>query len=198
MTSAEYEGIEDKSWQCYCCRSVNNESFIYHPFNLEVSNRFSPLADIPGDDSVFINNNEEIISPTAVDFAPPSASSPITAGTHIGQAPVVPTKEHTLNNDASQSTENDSDNISIPSPEDRNSIRIGTLNANSIKGKRAELAELLHTTQLDVLIISETKLPSAAEQKASKKTFNSIHPKSSPRTTTGPFTDQGRYMEVGS
>lgn len=83
MTSVEYAGIEDQSWKCYCCRSVNNASFIYHPFNLEVSNRFSPLSDIPGDDSVFINNNEEIISPTAVDFAPPSASSPIIAGTHI-------------------------------------------------------------------------------------------------------------------
>ena len=77
-------------------------------------------------------------------------------------------------NTTSKSTESDSDqdNISIPSPEDRNSLCIGTLNANSIKGKRAELAELLYTTQLDVLIISETKLPSAAEQKASKKTFN--------------------------
>ena len=55
MTSVEYAGIEDQSWKCYCCRSVNNASFIYHPFNLEVSNRFSPLSDIPGDDSVFIN-----------------------------------------------------------------------------------------------------------------------------------------------
>ena len=56
----------------------------------------------------------------------------------------------------------------LKSPGDRNNLRIGSLNANSNKGKRAELAELLNYTQCDIVVISETKLPSEAEKKKSK------------------------------
>ena len=35
------------------------------------------------------------------------------------------------------------------------------MNANSVKGKRAEIAELCNTTQADVLVVTETKLDRA-------------------------------------
>ena len=59
----------------------------------------------------------------------------------------------------------------LSSPESRNSLRIATINANSIKGKRAELAEMSHTTQADILVISETKLPSPTAQWGSNQTY---------------------------
>ena len=61
MDTAEYDQLENVSWKCYCCRSVNVSSFIYNAYNINVSNSFLPLAWFPGDDSVFLN---VIASPT--------------------------------------------------------------------------------------------------------------------------------------
>ena len=72
LDSTEFNDIENASWNCYCCRSVNVSSFIYNAYNLNVSNSFSPLAGIPGDDSVFLH---DVMSPTDC-FQPGSHSSP--------------------------------------------------------------------------------------------------------------------------
>ena len=39
-----------------------------------------------------------------------------------------------------------------------NNIRIAVVNANSVKGRRAELAELCDSTQPDIMVVTETKL----------------------------------------
>ena len=81
LNSAEFNDIENCSWTCYCCRSVNVESFIYKAFNLNISNSFQPLAGIPGDDSVFL---ADVASPKN-NFKPRITSSPNT-GPYTGVA----------------------------------------------------------------------------------------------------------------
>ena len=39
-------------------------------------------------------------------------------------------------------------------------IRIAVVNANSVKGKKPEIAELCNSTQLDIMVITETKIDS--------------------------------------
>ena len=161
LTSSQYNRIEDESWTCYCCRSINPASFVFKAYNLNTSNSFEPLASIPGDDSVFTSDN--VASPTD-SFTPSHFSSPKT---------LSPPNPATGNSSSASSTRTSSPSAHdlSSSPAKRNNLRIGTLNANSIKGKRAELAELIHSTQLDILIISETKLPSEAESKTLSSTY---------------------------
>ena len=40
LDSVNYSEIENHTWKCYCCRSVNVSSFIYKAYNLNVSNSF--------------------------------------------------------------------------------------------------------------------------------------------------------------
>ena len=54
MNSQQYANIEGERWNCYACGSVNCSSFLYHVYNLNVSNSYEPLAGIPGDDSVYL------------------------------------------------------------------------------------------------------------------------------------------------
>ena len=72
MTSAEYDGIEDVSWQCFKCKTINCSSFIYNGYNVNTTNSFHALSTIPGDDSVFDTSLKSITSP----FVPPLFSSP--------------------------------------------------------------------------------------------------------------------------
>ena len=51
LTSSQYNRIEDESWTCYCCRSINPASFVFKAYNLNTSNSFEPLVSIPGDNS---------------------------------------------------------------------------------------------------------------------------------------------------
>ena len=84
-----------------------------------------------------------------------------------------PNNNATLNKNVSQASSKlsrDSSNATqLLPPAQRNNLRIGSFNANSIKGKRAELAELADSTLMDVMIITETKLPSQKEVKELSK-----------------------------
>ena len=151
MNSTQFDGIENTQWQCHCCRSVNNMSFTFQSFNLSTHSNNSDLLlhNTHGDDSVFLKNST-IVSPTEEGgFTPIHASSPINR------------EEESRGQTESTTSSNGEPTNSLLTPEERNSLRIGTVNANSIKGKRAELAELVESTKVDILIISETKLPSA-------------------------------------
>ena len=142
-------------------RSVNVKSFIYRAYNISTSNSFAPLATIPGDYSVFL---QEEASPTDT-FTPAHFSSPQESSARTGLK--------SLQTSAFSSAQSESTTSSSrKSRTSRNNLRIGTLNANSIKGKRAELAEMTSSTQVDILIISETKLPSNSEQKDSSKAYD--------------------------
>ena len=46
-------------------------------------------------------------------------------------------------------------------PASASNLRVAVLNANSVKGKRAELAALCDTTNPDIIIIAETKIDSS-------------------------------------
>ena len=155
LNSADFGDISNHSWQCYCCRSINTSSFVFQTYNLNVSNSFDPLAGIPGDDSVFFNN---VASPTNK-FDPRVTSSPNNIPTLNKNISLASSK---LNRDSSNATQ-------LLPPAQRNNLRIGSFNANSIKGKRAELAELADSTLMDVMIITETKLPSQKEVKELSK-----------------------------
>ena len=119
-----------------------------------------------GDDSVFLQSSTSVVSPTEGPFTPLHVSSPLNR-----EGVSSPTTFPRTNNDPDSTDTMDEPSNSPQTPEERNSLRIGTVNANSIKGKRAELAELVESTKVDILIITETKLPSEDQQKKSEKTF---------------------------
>ena len=63
---------------------------------------------------------------------------------------------------ASSSTNGRSYSASSRPPASASNLQVAVLNANSVKGKRAELAALCDTTNLDIIIIiAETKIDSA-------------------------------------
>ena len=73
LDSAAYESLEnvsDAPWNC--CNSVNVLSFTYHAFNLDVSNNYSILVGIPGDDTVYMSS----IASHTEQFTPKTHSSP--------------------------------------------------------------------------------------------------------------------------
>ena len=162
INSEVFDNIRNQSWQCFCCRSVQNASFTYRSYNLTTSNSFEALSNIPGDDSVFTTN---IGSPPTV-FKPNIHSTPLPSETKRRNGVSSPKQRSNVNNLSSDCSADSS--LSFPPG---NNLRIATLNANSIKGKRAELAELVNSTKLDILIMSETNLPSQAEIQKSKKTY---------------------------
>ena len=176
LTDSVFDAIGDASWQCYGCRCVHGQqSFIYQAYNLNISNSFAPLAGLPCDDSVFMNS---LSSPNAIpSFQPQQTSSPI-----LGQRRRPPRSDQQpgslrLSSSAIGSESTSASGLSsvhdlLKSPGDRNNLRIGVCNANSIKGKRAEIQELLNYTQCDIVLTSETKLPSASEKKTSKKAYD--------------------------
>ena len=141
LDSATYDQLENLSWKCYCCRSVNVSSFVYNAYNVNVSNSFAPLAGILDDDGAIPH---QVVSPSGV-FEPKLHSS--TAG---------PNRLH--GNESSTSFPCGSSTCTQSLPTTVNNLRIAVVNANSVKGKRAELAELCNSTQPDILVVSETKL----------------------------------------
>ena len=153
-----YDEAENQSWKCYCCRSSNTASFVYQAYNLNVSNRFSPLACIPGDDSVFLH---DVASSTEL-FQPGLHSTPKTPR---HQAMIHSTSSQTI------SDLNSSERSHSVSSTHANNIRIAVVNANSVKGRRAELAELCDSTQPDIMVVTETKLAkhNASIRKISKE-----------------------------
>ena len=176
LTDSVFDAIGDASWQCYGCRCVHGQqSFIYQAYNLNVSNSYAPLAGLPCDDSVFMNS---ISSPNVIpSFQPQQTSSPILDQSQ--RPPRFDRKFGSLLSSNDITVESESKSTSglssvhdlLKSPGDRNNLRIGVCNAN-IKGKRAELQELLNYSQCDIVLTSETKLPSASEKKSSKKAYD--------------------------
>ena len=148
MDSATDANMENCDWKCYGCKSNNCSSFLYHAYNLNVSNSFPPLAGIPGDNSIFLSS---VTSPTSP-FDPPTASSTVTSD---------PATCRSLNIPSSASSCRDTDTSSgIFTRTTADNIRITVVNANSVKGKKPEIVELCNSTQLDIMVITETKIDS--------------------------------------
>lgn len=60
MSSAEFNQIENNTWHCCRCNSVNCSSFLYQAYNINVSNSYDLLSGIPGDDSVCQHSVESL------------------------------------------------------------------------------------------------------------------------------------------
>ena len=186
LNSSYFDKLETDylSWRCYCCRSINVLSFIYRAYNISTSNSFAPLATIPGEDYVFLH---EVASPTGT-FTPTHFSSFQERGTRI--------RAKSPQSSASSSEHSELTNSRTSAV--LYNMRIGTLNANSTQGKRAELAELTNSTQVDILIISETKLPSNEELKDPTNACNpsEISPKNFNGTIHRPMSRHGGGVMV--
>ncbi len=145
MNSQEYDKVETTDWNCFACNSKNCSSFLYHAYNLNVSNSFDPLAGIPGDDSVFLHS---VCSPRSV-FEPKTHSSP---------NPSQDLSKTRSSSSASNRSGSSTNRMARPLGDN---IRVAVLNANSIKGKRCEVATFCHNVDPDIMIVSETKLDSS-------------------------------------
>ena len=120
MDSTTYANIGDKEWKCYHCESVNHSSFLYHAFNLNVSNSFAPLAGIPGDDSIFMYSVSSPSSP----FHPRGHSSPAVSEPGIPWKP----RSHVSSSCSTQSFSTSD----ITLGKVRNNIRIAVMNGISV------------------------------------------------------------------
>ena len=144
MDTEVYDNIASRSWECYACGPHYCSSFLYHAYNINTSNSFEPLAGIPGDDSVFVN----------------SVCSPSSVHEQLAHSSPHPTQS-TNTYSASSSTNGRSHSASSRPPASASNLRVAVLNANSVKGKCAELAALCDTTNPDIIIIAETKIDSS-------------------------------------
>ena len=129
MSSDSLVRIANEDWKCYRCQSRNNSSFLYHAYNLNVSNSFSPLAGLEGDD---IDSLPGIRSPTSP-FAPQQHSTPDA---------VPPAREA----NPSRESMNSSHSEQGRPPGGRQNFRTIVVNCNSVRGKRAEMAEPFYST----------------------------------------------------
>ena len=152
MDSTTYADIANHEWKCYGCRSTNVSSFLYHAFNVNVSNSFAPLAGIPGDDSIFLSS---VLSPRSI-FEPRVHSSPNT-------------QTDMQTNPCTSTSTGCSSSASVPSAaldfiaHGVDNLRIAVLNAIASKGRNHKLqnSAVCTTTQTDILISTETKLDSS-------------------------------------
>ena len=148
VDSTTYANMENCYWKWYGCKSNRCSSFLYHAYNLNVSNSFAPLAGVPGDDSIILSS---VTTPTSP-LDPPTSSNPVTS---------APTSSRSRNIPSSVSSCRDSDtNGGIFTHTTADNIRIAVVNANSVNGKKPEIAELCNSTQLDIMVITETKIDS--------------------------------------
>ena len=152
MSSNEYKDVGDQSWRCIHCKTVNCSSFLYNGYNLNVTNSFDILASIPGDDSVF--RPETSLKSVSSPFAPRAHSSPMRTSKN-GSA----SNQNIKSSVGSSSTRYTDSTCEQKNPtEKQTNFRVLVSNANSVKGKQAEIAELLEYTDADVALFCETKL----------------------------------------
>ena len=145
MSRGEYGrlGRSSASWHCIRCNTCSINSFTFHGYNVPTANSFSILQCID-EDSVFYADRSSVLSPTS-DFNPGAFSSPRTSCMTEGK-----------NSISSVNSLGNSKNMSSSNPTGK--LRILTLNANSAKGKPAEIATICDYIKPDVIVMTETKL----------------------------------------
>ena len=123
---------------------VNVNSFTYHTYNIPTSNSFSALQDLPGDDSVFYPVDTDTVRPPDAAFQPQVFSSP--HSTARGARSSCRTSVRSNKRQSSSQLYRDK----------KTNLRFAVINANSIKGKQAELASLCEYVRPDIIMMSET------------------------------------------
>ena len=145
MSRSEYVrlGKSSATWHCIRCKNCSVNSFTFHGYNVHTSNSFSVLQNLD-DDSVFYADRLSVLSP-ASDFNPGTFSSPRLSTRTDGKTSCSSTNSDGKTKDQSFSNPN-------------GKLRILTLNANSAKGKAAEISSICEYVKPDIIIMSETKL----------------------------------------
>ena len=148
MSQEEYQhaGDSEVSWRCFHCKTVNVNSFTFHAHNVSTSNSFSLLHDL-GDDSVFDPSFTSGHSPGSSAFNPGLVSSP-RSGSFSGGSSWQ----------RSSARSSRGSHVSHLHREKKDNLRFLVINANSLKGKAAELMHICDYTRPDILVMSETKL----------------------------------------
>ena len=147
MNSLEFDGIADVLWKCGKCQTINNLSFLYQGYNINVTNSFETLAGIPADDSVF---SMSVKSPMSA-FAPAAYSSPASHPSSVKSHSQVTSGATSSSCSRMSSSANTSRCISPPG-----NFKILVVNCNGVRRKLAELAQLLRYTDADAVTMCET------------------------------------------
>ena len=147
MSQEEYRhaGDSEVSWRCFHCKTINVNSFAFHAYNVSTSNSFSLLHDL-GDDSVFDPSFTSVHSPGSSAFNPGLVSSPCSGSFSGGSS-------------RQRSSVRSSRGCHVPHlHREKDNLCFLVINANSVKGKAAELAHICDYMRPDILVMSETKL----------------------------------------
>ena len=148
MPSSEFNKLRDDiTWNCFKCQSTNNSSLLYQ-YNLNISNSYEVLANVPGDDSVF-----SLPSPSA--FTPGSPLFRSSPRTQTERPPAASSNSYPSN---TSSTAGPSFAQHCSKPTDNLRFVIG--NVNSIRARKAEIIHLTQTTSPDLMMFCETKIDS--------------------------------------
>ena len=142
MSQEEYLRADDAevSWRCFRCKTFNANSLTFHAYNVPTSNSFSLLQDL--DESIFNPSVRSVQSHISREFNPGMASSPRSSTT----------------SDRSRQKSTSVSHAPHVTCDKQDNLRFLVLNANSIKGKAAELEYICEYTRPDVIVMSETKI----------------------------------------
>ena len=148
MSQEKYRhaGDLEVSWCRFHCKTVNVNSFTFHAYNVLTSNSFSLLHDL-GDNSVFDPSFTSVHSPGSSAFNPGLVSSP-RSGSFSGG----------ISRQRSSARSSRGSHASHLHHEKKDNLCFLVINANSVKGKAAEVAHICDYTRPDILFMSETKL----------------------------------------
>ena len=154
MSQSAYEraGESNSSWRCYRCQTLNVNSFTYHSYNVPQAEHTTSSHNVPqaehttsshiSNDSVFMSNTSNVAD---IDFTfdPRVHSSP--QSVHRSSSSL-------------RTSESVSSCTSNPSQKKKDgNLRILTFNANSAKGKPAEIGNICDYIRPDIMVITETK-----------------------------------------
>ena len=123
----------------------NYGSFLYHTFNLNVNNSFAPLTSIPGHDSIFLSS-----------VSSPTSSFHMQGHSSLATSEADSSKPH--NHVSSSSSTHPFNMPDTTLGKVPNNIRTAVLNANSVRGKKDEIADFCNRIKVYIVVITETKV----------------------------------------
>ena len=144
-TNTDISKLQNTSltWICCKCETPNVDSFSFHSYDLESYNIFSVLND-----SCF-----SIPSSLDSTFSPIKHSSP--KSKHFNSSKIR-AEQHFSN--SKESTSTNSDDAFLPNKNQKNKLRIITMNCQSIRNKLPSLKECLQYTKPDIILGCESWL----------------------------------------
>lgn len=157
LATDDFRNIEANHtvWFCFKCFTPNYSDRIFNSFYISTSNQYSVLSDNYG------NNMDLSMMPDDANFAPMTHSTPVRNQGRRNTPIIINSASNTssFNKSDSKRDTNGTYNINVPRKHPNN-LRFLTINCNSCLGKKAEIDNLLHSTEADIIFMSETKIDS--------------------------------------